>query len=140
MMVALLLGLVVLAGCGGDDSETGDDDVNTNPSPEQQANVPQGSEELDIKIESGEIDADNINLQINEPVMIHVDNQDGQAYSVQIVPNLVVASEIAASGITDVSLTTSEPGDFTLELRAADGSGEPLDTVQVQVQSPSGET
>jgi hypothetical protein len=138
---ALLLCLVLLAACGGgSDSKTGDDDTNTNPSPVQQNNVPEGVDELDITIENGEIDTDTLNLQVNQPVMMHVDNKDSTEYSLQIAQNLVAPSSIAASGVTDVSYTVPVADEYTLELRAADGSGEPLDTVQVQVQSPSGET
>ena len=139
-MVALLLCLVVLAGCGGDDSESGEDDTNTNPSPEQQANVPEGVDELEIVIENGEIDVDSLNLQVGQPAMLHVDNRDGQAYSIQIEPDLVTPSDVAASQITDVSFTVPEVNEYTLELRAEGGSGDALDTVQVLVQGPSGET
>jgi major membrane immunogen (membrane-anchored lipoprotein) len=138
--LALLVVLTLLAACGTDKSETGEDDTNTNPSPEQQANVPEGVDELEIAIEGGKIDTDTLNLQQDQPAMMHVDNKDAEAYSIQIVPNLVAPSNVAASGITDVSFTTSVAGEYTLELRMADDSGDPLDTVQVKVQSPSGET
>jgi hypothetical protein len=140
MTVALLLCLVVLAGCGGDDSESGEDDTNTNPSPEQQANVPEGVQELEVVIENGEIDVDTLNLQVTEPAMLHVDNRDDTAYLVEIMPDLVTSTDVAASQVTDVSFTVPNVNDYTLEIRAADGNGDPLDTVQVLVQSPSGDT
>ena len=139
-LIVLTMCIVVFGACRGDESKTVDEDVvPVQVSPGNLNEVPEGVEEVSISISGGAIELESVTLQQNEPTILHIDNQDQAAYSIQIVPNLVTPTTVGASSITDVSFTTPNANRYTLELRVADGTGAPLDTVDVLVQSPGGD-
>jgi len=132
----LVASTVLLAACSDDSRESDDRDTFGHVAPEQRADVPVEVGEVSITISEAEFEVETITLQEDEPSIVHVDNTDSEAYRIQIMPELVTPTDIPASVMTDVEFTTPNPGRFELELLPATGSDEPLDTIDVIVQSP----
>jgi hypothetical protein len=139
ILIVLAAGMLMLAACGGgdDDSKSAENRNNFgNVTPENRADVPPRVEEVSIKIQDGKIDTETLTLQQDEPSVLHVENADNQAYKIEITPNLVTPTDIAASTATDVKFTTPNADRYELKLLPASGTGDPLDTLQVIVQAP----
>jgi hypothetical protein len=134
-VILLVASTLLLAACSDDSKESDDRDTFGNVTPEQRANVPVEVEEVTIAISDGEFDVETITLQEDEPSIVHVENADGQAYRVQITPELVTPTDIPASAATDVKFTTPNADRYELELLPASGSDEALDSIDVIVQA-----
>ena len=134
-VILLAASTLLLAACSDDSKESNDRDTFGNVTPEQRANVPVEVEEVTIAISDGEFDVETITLQEDEPSIVHVENADGQAYRVQITPELVTPTDIPASAATDVKFTTPNADRYELELLPASGSDEALDSIDVIVQA-----
>ena len=139
ILIVLAAGMLLLAACVGDDDDSKSaENRNTfgNVTPENRADVPPRVEEVTIKITNGKIDTETLTFQQDEPSVLHVENGDSQAHRIEITPNLVTPTDIAASTTTDVKFTTPNADRYELKLLPASGTGDPLDTVQVIVQAP----
>ena len=134
--VLLVASTLLLAACSDDSKESDDRDTFGNVTPEQRADVPVEVEEISVTIREAEFEVETITLQEDEPSIIHVDNTDTEAYRIQITPELVTPTDIPASVMTGVEFTTPNAGRYELELLPAAGSEEPLDSIDVIVQSP----
>ena len=138
ILIVLAAGMLMLAACGGDDDSKSAENRDNfgNVTPENRADVPPRVEEVTIKIANGTIDTETLTFQQDEPSVLHVENADSQAYKIEITPNLVTPTDIAASTMTDVKFTTPNADHYELRLLPASGTGDPLDTLQVIVQAP----
>ena len=138
-MVVLITGLTLLAGCGGDKSKEAEPRNNFgNVSPVNRADVPPGVEEVSISIKGGKIETETLTFQQNEPSVLHVENADTSSYQIRITPDLVTDTDVAPSKTTDIKFTTPNANRYELQLRLAGSTGDPIDTLDVIVQSAGG--
>lgn len=142
----LLLTVIVLAffiaACGDEEEEnstgTGESIVEpgSNPSPEAGNLVEDQIEERTLTISGGELAEDQLTLTLNQPVVIHVVNEDDQAYRMEI-PEYLTSTEIAPSATTDVAFTMPVAADVEGKLLPP-GEGDPIATFRVLVQEAGG--
>lgn len=137
-IVALGIAMIFVAACGDDDDDVADvaedsDEVFTG-SPTASAGQDEGTEELVVVIEDGEFEDGDIELQVDQPTILVVENRDEEAYRLTI-GDLVVGEALPAGTATRVEFTTPVVEDYTAELLPAEGD-EALDTMEVRVIGP----
>jgi hypothetical protein len=88
-------------------------------------------EEVELRIEGGQIEAGQIRLAAQQSTRLIVNNQDNVDYIFRI-GDLVTDTPIPAREITYVEFSHPVAETYTAELVAADGAS-PLDTVEVEV-------
>lgn len=135
LLTAALVALLALAACRDDKDvkSVNPDNSSTQASPTALAALPEGNKEQTIKIQNAQIDTDLLKLIANSPTVLHVDNQDTVAYTLSI-GDLVANTPIPPRQITDVSFTTTDTGEYTLEL-FGQGATSPVASVQVHVET-----
>jgi hypothetical protein len=110
--------------------------VNPDVTPNGDAVVPDGLELGRLTVKGGAFDSDELVLQVDQPTVLQMDNEDGTAYRFQIV-GLVDPTAVAPSGETTIDFT--DPNAGTFEGRLLPQSGEnTLDTITVVIQNPDG--
>ncbi len=130
----LLIALVVLTGCG-DESEVAEErEVVPNVTAVALDALPEGVEVVDLLIEDGELQTEEIVLQEDEPTVLRVSNGDDQRYALRI-GDLLTATELPAGEVTTVELTTPLPQEYVGELLTEEDE-EVVDAVPVLVIAP----
>jgi hypothetical protein len=134
---ALLALMLLLSACGGTQ------DVSNNLTPiapnvpeNDLAKVPAGLEEATVTIENGTFAERDLSLQVNQQTVLNVNNRDDVVYQLQIVPNLVIPTQIGAATTTQLELTTPNAGTFEAQILGQDGKV--LATLPVNVETPDG--
>lgn len=125
-LILLLTGALVACG-EEEDVATETEGVPPDLTPEASDELMQGVEEVDLVIVDGDFEVGELVVQQGEATVIHVTNQDDEAYRFEI-DGLVSAQEIAADSTTDVEFTTPNAGTHTGQLL-----GEDDDTVLAEV-------
>jgi hypothetical protein len=138
LVTAVLIGfaVAVLTACGDDDEVAEDIDRDQNTTPTALAGLPEGIAAVEVAIAGGAFAADDFVVQEGEPTVLRIANADPTAYRLRI-GDLVAPTAIAASGGTEVELTTPNAGTYDIELLAAE-SDEVIATAQLIVQAPGG--
>ncbi len=142
VIVLMTLPLLVLSGCG--DEGDGDEEAvatelpaippTLRPSPDADQVLEQGIEGERLTVANGSFDVETLILQVQQPVVLTISNQDADAYRFGI-SSLLNPVTVTAGGTTMVEFTTPTEGEFEGRLYAAEGD-EIVSTIQIQVQEP----
>ncbi len=139
-IAALTMAMIFVVACGDDDDDDDAADVAQDAnevftgSPTASAGQEEGTEELVVVIEDGEFEDGDIELQVNQPTILLVENRDDEAYRLSI-GDLVVNEGLPAGTTVRVEFTTPVVEDYTAELLPGEGD-ETLDTMEVRVIGP----
>lgn len=141
-LIAMLVAVALLvAACGNDDN----DELSTDANPAVEGSQPtpgaalnERVEEVTLTIEGGKVSEGTVTLQVDEPVVMRVVNNDATGYRLRI-PGLVADATINPSTTTNVSFSTPNTESVEAQLLPATGE-EPVATFQVEVQGPTGES
>ncbi len=131
----LPLTLFLLVGCGEEAKVAEPRTAVPNASPTTLAELPNAIEAVEVTVSNGTFGVDQLTFQEDQPSILRVTNKDNNAYRLQIKPNLVAATAVAANKTTDIQFTTPKANTYEGDLLAAD-SDKVLDTVDIVVQSP----
>jgi hypothetical protein len=137
-LVVLVASILILGGCGTtNDVATNLPPIVPDASPQDLADVPQGLEEASLTIEGGRFAQRELILQQNQPTVLHVANHDGRDYQLQITPNLVDPTAVAATTVTQIEFTDPDAGTYQAKLLQPD-TGNILATLNVEIETPMG--
>lgn len=132
-----MLGLT--AACGDEETTVSEDNPVVEGAPPTVGSgetISESTEEVTVRVTGGTVDTDRLTLQVDEPVVIHVVNEDSQEYRLRI-GDLVTETKILPAATTDVAFTTPNTAEIEGQLLPSTGD-QPLDTFSVVVQGPSG--
>lgn len=134
LIAIVLAALLVLSACG-DESEVAEErDAVPSVTPVALDALPEGVEVVDVLIQDGEFQTDEIILQENEPTVLRISNQDDQRYALEI-GDILTPAELEPNEVTTIEMTTPLPEEYVGELLTEDEE-EVVDTIPVLVVAP----
>jgi hypothetical protein len=135
LVLAAIIALL-LVGCNEDDETTSQEDEPFTGSPTALAARPADAEQANLIIEGGQFDTDGVELQEDESTIFLISNEDNVDYVFRI-EELVADTPIPAGEQTTIEFTQPNEGTFEAQL-TAEGGGDPLDTLVIEVAPPEG--
>jgi hypothetical protein len=99
--------------------------------------VPEGLEAAQLTVGGGTFQENVLFIGQNQPTVLTIVNRDDQAYQLQIVPDLVGSTAIAAATSTEIEFTDPDPGVYEAQLLEPN-TGQAVAKLTVEVETPAG--
>lgn len=129
ILFALLFSLVlVLAACGGDDSESKESDTSSDTEQSTETATPDPNNEVNIVASNFEFDKDVYAVKAGEEVKVSLTNDEGMHGII------IEGLDVTIDGEGEATFTPTEPGEYKIlcSIMCGEGHGEMVSTLVVQ--------